>query len=182
MCEFVYFSCTSVYVFGCFFSSMEYFSVESECYSFREYESNTTWEHPLKLESIMFFCFQSNIKLYEECSRGLSYSDALMCKVDPWTLCLFAVFCFPSCARSAAQLFVQGLGHRYPVCCGAPNRCCAYGLFCAEKQRWQVCRYAVAAQATRNALHGKRSVSLWPGLGPLAVSPQDVNQNSTHEM
>lgn len=69
------------------------------------------------------------------------------------------------------------------VCCGTPHPCCAHGLLCAEKQRWQVCRYAIAtAAATRHVLHGKRSVSLWPGLGPFAASLQEGNQNSTHEM
>lgn len=105
-----------------------------------------------------------------------------MWKVDPWALCLFAILVL-SCGGSAKRLFDPGLVHWDHVCGGAPHPCCAHGLLCAEKQRWQVCRYAAAAApATGHVLHGKRSVSLWPGLGPLAVSLQDVNQNSSHEM
>lgn len=154
-------------------------SEELEFHSWRDCESNTTWEHLLKLGSIMFFCFQSKIKLYEERLRGLSYSNRQIWKVDPWALCLFAVFVLRR-GRSAERLFNSGLVHWDHVCCGAAHPRCSHGLLCAEKQKWQVCRYAAAAAApaTRHVLHGKRSVSLWPGLGPLVVSLQ-MNQNST---
>ena len=84
-----------------------------------------------------------------------------------------------SCSRSAGRLLDPGLGHRDLVCRGAPHPCGAHGLLRAEKQRRQVCRYAAADPATRHVLHGKRSVHLSPGLGPLVVSLQEVNQNST---
>lgn len=71
-----------------FFFLSNILSEETECYSWRECESNTTWEHLLKLESIMFFCFLSKIKLYAERLRRLSYSNKLI--LD---LCFNECFC-----------------------------------------------------------------------------------------
>lgn len=73
-------------------------------------------------------------------------------------------FFTPRCGKSAKRLFNPELDHRDHVCRGAARPYCVNGLLCAEKHRWQVCRYA-AAPAPGNVLHGKRSVGLWPALG-----------------
>ena len=127
-------------------------------------------------------CFSFLVKeeVYEECSRWWYYSNILVCWVYLWALCLFAVFVL-RCGRSADRVFDPGMVHRDHVCRGAPHPCRTHSLLCAEKQRWQVCRYA-AAPATRHVLHGKRSVSLWPGLGPLHILLWEVNQNLACEM
>ncbi|XP_028438136.1 cell adhesion molecule L1-like a isoform X4 [Perca flavescens] len=54
-----------------------------------------------------------------------------------------------------SDFFDPGLVHWDHVCCGAPHPRHTHGLLCAEKQRWQVCRYAAADPATRHVLHGK---------------------------
>lgn len=71
----------------------------------------------------------------------------------------------PRCGKPAKWLFDPELDHWDHVCRGAARPYCAHGLLCAEKRRRQVCRYAAAAPATGNVLHGKRSVGLWPALG-----------------
>lgn len=61
--------------------------------------------------------------------------------------------------KSEGQLFNPRLDDWDHVRCGIAHPCCGHCLLSAEKQRWQVCRYAIAT-ATRKARHGKRSVSL----------------------
>lgn len=128
-----------------------------------------------------FLYFQLNKKLEGERSRGLSASNTLIRKVNPWALFLFAILVH-RCGESTEQLFDPGLVHWDHVCGGTPHPGCTRGLLCAEKQRWQVCRYATVAPASGHVLHGKRSVSLWPGFGLLAILLQDVNQNWSHEL
>lgn len=82
------------------------------------------------------------------------------CQCVRLTLELFAS-CFPAlrCSQSDGWRLNSALVHRDHVCCGLAHPCCAHGVLCAKKQRWQICRYA-ATPATRHAVHGKRSVSL----------------------
>lgn len=70
-------------------------SEETECCSWRECEPNTTWEYPLKLEYIMFFYFESKIKLYEEHLRGLLYSNRPVCVKFIFELSVFLGFFCP---------------------------------------------------------------------------------------
>lgn len=80
----------------------------------------------------------------------------------------FFPFCFSRCGKSAKWHFDPELDHRDHVRCDTAHPHSAHGLFCEEKLRRQVCRYAAATPATGNVLHGKRSVGLRP---PALSSP-----------
>lgn len=83
----------------------------------------------------------------------------------------------PRCGKSAKRLFHAELDHRDHVCRGAARPHCAHGLLPAEEHRRQVCRYAAAAPATGNVLHGNRSVGIWPALGSLHLNQDSKLMN-----
>lgn len=177
MCEFIYFS--RICVFVLFPSYLIFFQRRLECCSWGECERN---KMIFKLESIMYFMFLVKDKVVCGVLEGaviLKHTGVFKGSLSS-TLCLFPVFVL-SCGRAAEWIFDPWVGHWNHVCCGAPHPCCTHGLLCEEKQRRQVCRYAAAAPATRHNLHGKRSVTLSPGLRLLVFSLQEMNQNNAHE-
>lgn len=110
-----------------------------------------------------FICFQSNNKKKKKVAGRALKGSVVLEKRRRAKLILELFASLPSSSSSrgepAERLLQPGLVHRNHVCGGAPHPGGAHGLLCAEKQRWQVCRYA-AAQATGHVPHGERSVRL----------------------
>lgn len=148
----------------CFFPYLIFFQRRQRVVAERSV-SQTGCENILLNENpSCFICFQSNNKKKKKEVAGRALMGSVVLEKRrraKWILELFASLPSSSSRHGepAERLLQPGLVHWDHVCGGAPHPGGAHGLLCAEKQRWQVCRYA-AAQATGHVPHGERSVRL----------------------